>query len=204
MKLHGPAMSNNVFRPLAVARHLGLDVDVVPVNMPGGEHKGDAFLKLNPTGRIPVLEDGDYTLWESAAIVTYLAGQKPDAIYPDDARARATILSWGVWGVAHLARGVGPVQFNRVFKPMFGMGAGDEAAVMAGMAVYTAEAKVLEDRLQDSASGWLVGDGLTVADYDVGGWFLHAEASGLAMGPATTAWFARVSSQPAWELAKKG
>ncbi len=204
MKLHGPILSNNVQRPLLIARHLGLAVETVPVDMVKGEHKSDAYRALNPHGRIPVLVDGDYALWESEAIIHYLAAQKPDAIYPDDLKARSTILSWVVWGIAHLSRGISPVQFNRFFKPLFGMGEIDEVAVMNGLATYQAEAAVLEDRLEASTSGWLVGDGLTVADYDIAGWFLHAEAVALPVMPHTAQWLARVTAQPAWEASLKG
>ncbi len=203
MKIYGPVLSNNVFRPLLIAHHLGLPIETVPVNLPGGEHKGDAYRALNPHGRIPVLVDGDYALWESEAIIHYLASQKPDAFYPDDLKARSTILSWGVWGVSHLVRGIGPVQFNRVFKAMFGMGDPDHAAIEAGMAVFTAEAAVLEERLAATTHGWLVGENLSVADYDLAGWFLHAESAQLPIGHATAAWLAKVKSTPAWEAALK-
>lgn len=201
MKLHGNPLSNNVFRPLVIARHLGLDIEVVQVDLMKGEHKGPEYRKLNPYGRIPVLVDGDYTLWESVAIGQYLAGKKADPIWPDDHQARATITSWQVWGVAHLARGVGPVQWNRFFKAMMGLDEADEAAVAAGIAAYEPEAAVLEDRLAAN-DGWLVGHGLTLADYDVGGWFLHAKASALPVGPATTAWFDKLSALPAWSAAR--
>ncbi len=204
MKLYGPTLSNNVFRPLLIARHLGLSVETAAVNLPGGEHKGEAYRALNPHGRIPVLVDGDYALWESEAIIHYLAAHKPDAIYPESVQARSTILSWGVWGVAHLVRGIGPVQFQRVFKPMFGAGDPDEAAIEAGMTVYHAEAAVLEERLAGTTHGWLVGENLTVADYDIAGWFLHADAAGLPVAPATAAWLAKVKSTPAWEAALQG
>lgn len=204
MKLYGPTLSQNVFRPLLVARHLELDVEVVAVNLPGGEHKGEEYRKLNPFGRIPVLVDGDYQLWESLAISQYFASQAPNALWPDDIRARATIASWQAWSIAHLGRGIGMIQFQRLFKAMFGMGEPDEAIVAQGLTMFEAEVKVLEDRFADTGSGWLVGDGLTLADFDVGGWFLHAEATQLPMPPKTAAWVARLKALPAWNAAAKG
>lgn len=202
LKLYGPPLSNNVFRPLLIARHLGLPVEVVAVNMPGGEHKSPAYRALNPHGRVPALVDGDFALWESEAIVHYLAGLKDDAIYPADHAKRSLMLAWGVWGVAHLARGIGPVQFQKLFKAMFGMGAPDEAAIEQGLAAYQAEAAVLEEAL-GRGGGWLVGGALSVADFDVAGQFLHAEAIQLPLAPATAEWLARVQALPAWEAAKK-
>lgn len=91
MQLYGPVFSNNVFRPLAVARHLDLPVELKAVDLLQGEHKGDAFRAINPHARIPVLVDGEYRLWESSAIMIYLAEQTPSSLYPDDKRARATM-----------------------------------------------------------------------------------------------------------------
>jgi glutathione S-transferase len=201
MKLYGPPMSNNVFRPLLIARHLGLPVEVVAVNMPGGEHKSPEYRRHNPHGRVPTLVNGDFAIWESEAIVHYLAGLKDDPIYPADHARRSLMLAWGVWGVAHLGRGVSQVQFQKLFKAMFGMGAPDEAMIEQGTQTYAAEAATLEAALE-RGHGWLVGDALSVADYDVAGWFLHVEACGLPVHPLTADWLRRVKAMSAWEAAK--
>ena len=206
MQLYGPVFSNNVFRPLLVARHLGLPVEVKAVDLTQGEHKGEAFRAINPHGRIPVLVDGDYRLWESSAIMIYLAEQQPDPLYPDDKRARATIASWMFWNRSHLFRAVGTVQFERMVKGMFGRGPADEAVVAGALESFNAEMAVMEDRLKDAASHWLVGDGPTIADYDVAGAFMYADEIALPMAhyPLATAWLARVKALPAWAQAQKG
>ena len=206
MQLYGPAFSNNVFRPLMVARHLQLPVEVKALDLIKGEHKGAAFLALNPHGRIPVLVDGDYRLWESRAIMQYLAEQAPNDLWPDDKRARATIASWMFWTSGHLARAVGTVQFERMVKAMFGMGEADPALVDAALASYAAEMRVMEDRLKDGGHDWLVGGGPTLADIDVAGWFMYATEVGLPMEgyPLSVAWLARVKALPAWAEAMKG
>ena len=213
MQLYGPVFSNNVFRPLVVARHLGLPVEVKAVDLTQGEHKGEAFRAINPHGRIPVLVDGDYRLWESSAIMIYLAEQAPGPLYPDDKRARATIASWMFWNRSHLFRAVGtvpmadyPLQFERMVKGMFGRGPADEAIVATALESFHAEMAVMEDRLKDSASHWLVGDGVTIADYDVAGAFMYAAEIALPMDryPLSTAWLARVKALPAWAEALKG
>lgn len=206
MQLYGPAFSNNVFRPLLVARHLELLVELKAVDVMQGEHKGEAFLAINPHGRIPVLVDGEYRLWESSAIMIYLAEQKPSPLYPDDNRARATIASWMFWNRSHLFRHVGIIQFERMVKAMFGRGAADEAVVAPAVEAFDAEMAVMEDRLRDAASHWLVGDGVTIADYDVAGAFMYADeiALPLAHYPLAAAWLARVKALPAWAAAMKG
>jgi len=206
MQLYGPVFSNNVFRPLLVARHLELPVEVKAVDLMQGEHKGEAFRAINPHGRIPVLVDGDYRLWESSAIMIYLAEQVPGPLYPDDKRARATIASWMFWNRSHLFRAVGTIQFERMVKGMFGRGPADEAIVGTALEGFHAEMAVMEDRLKHAASHWLVGDGPTIADYDVAGAFMYANEIALPMAdyPLSVAWLARVKALPAWAEALKG
>ena len=206
MQLYGPVFSNNVFRPLLVARHLELPVEVKAVDLMQGEHKGEAFRAINPHGRIPVLVDGDYRLWESSAIMIYLAEQAPGPLYPDDKRARATIASWMFWNRSHLFRAVGTIQFERMVKGMFGRGPADEAIVGTALEGFHAEMAVMEDRLKHAASHWLVGDGPTIADYDVAGAFMYANEIALPMAdyPLSVAWLARVKALPAWAEALKG
>src|SRR5437879_10284276 len=55
----------------------------------------------SPTGRTPTLVDGDFVLWESNAIMQYVASHAPNTLWPDDARARADIVRWQSWQLAH-------------------------------------------------------------------------------------------------------
>lgn len=199
MKLYGPVFSQNVFRPLLVAKHLGIELELVPVAMREGAHKGPEFRCVNPFGRIPALSDGEFCLFESVAISQYIAGSTPNALWPEDARARAQITAWMVWGVTHLTRGIGPVQYNRLVKRLFGMGEPDESEIAAGTAAFNAEVAVLEDWLQ--TRDWLVGGALSLADLDVAGMFLHCDKIGLELGPKGTAWLERVKALPAWGAA---
>ena len=202
MQLYGPAFSNNVFRPLVVARHLGLDLELAAVDMRGGEHRSDAYRKLNPHSRIPVLVDGDYALWESPAIMHYLADQHPNELLPQDKRARATILSWQAWCASHFKGAVLPRQFEIMVKPMFGIGETDPAVVAKADKTFETESQPLEERLAAN-DGWLVGHGLTLADIDVAGVLLHADQIGLRLDhlPATSAWLGKVRALPAWQQA---
>ena len=65
MKLYYHPKSPNGTAVLAVAHELGIALDLQEVNLPGGEQKQSAFLRINPNGKVPVLEDGDFVLWES-------------------------------------------------------------------------------------------------------------------------------------------
>ena len=104
MKLYGFPHSPNTWKVRAVAAHLGLRLDFEFVDLTKGQSRTPAFLALNPTGRTPVLVDGDFKLWESNAIMQYLASRTTNSLWPDDARARADIMRWQSWQLAHWAK----------------------------------------------------------------------------------------------------
>ena len=74
MKLYNADFSPNTLRVRAVALELGIELDNVEVDIRKGDNRAEAFLKRNPNAKVQVLVDGDFVLWESRAICTYLAG----------------------------------------------------------------------------------------------------------------------------------
>ncbi len=89
---------------------------------------------------------------------------------------------------------------------MFGRGEADEALVAPALETFNTELAVMEDRLKDTASHWLVGNDVTIADYDVAGALMYADEIALPMAhyPLSSAWLARVKALPAWAAALKG
>jgi glutathione S-transferase len=91
MKLYGFPPSPNTWQVRALAAYLGVPLDFEFVDITKGVQRTPAFLALNPSGRTPVLVDGDFKLWETMAIMQYVAGKKPDALWPNDASGEAQI-----------------------------------------------------------------------------------------------------------------
>lgn len=198
MKLHSMHNSNNCRRVNATIQHLGLDVDVVEVNMP--DTKKPEYLALNPNGKVPTLIDGDLALWESRAIMQYLAAQKPDsALWPNDPKKRAEIARWQFWEASHLSRGTGAYAFEKLFKRIFMKQDADPAALAAGEKEWRTHAPILDAQLANRK--WLLGDELTLADFSVGACFSYARASGLPTSeyPHIEAWLGRLDEVPAWK-----
>src|SRR6516164_3388509 len=81
---------------------LGLECEIVPVDLSKGEQRTPQFLALNPFGRVPVLVDGDVTLWESHAILAYL-GEKTGKLWPTTAAGRADALRWLFFLAGHIS-----------------------------------------------------------------------------------------------------
>jgi glutathione S-transferase len=74
-------------------KELGIDCEIVPLDLAKGEQRQPDFLALNPFGRVPVLTDGDLTITESHAILAYL-GEKTGRLWPGSAGERAEALQW--------------------------------------------------------------------------------------------------------------
>ena len=201
MKLHNANLSPNALRVRAVIFELGLDVEIVDVDLRGGGNKTPDYLAMNPNGKVPVLEDGDFVVWESRAINAYLASLKPEAgLYPDDARKRALIDQWSYWQAIHLGPAIQRIAFERLLKPMFGMGEADETVIEQQMKELAQLLPVLDAAL--AGKDWVCGD-LSVADFALASVFVYRAPSRLSLDayPNIAAWLARMEARPAWQKA---
>ena len=130
MRLYQHPMSANARAATMTALHLEAPVELVYVDLQRGEQTQPPFLKMNPNHRVPVLEDGEFYLWESRAIMQYLAEKTPgQSLYPTDLRARADVNRWLFWAGQHFTPAVGIFFFENVVKPMIGRGAPDPGGV---------------------------------------------------------------------------
>ncbi len=77
MRLYHHPMSTNARRVLMTAHHLEVDLDLELIDLSKGEQNSPQFLQLNPNHRVPVLEHDGFVLWESYAIMQYLADTSP-------------------------------------------------------------------------------------------------------------------------------
>src|SRR5256885_2142070 len=95
MKLHTFVGSPHSHKAEAVVSHLGLDVQIVHHDLRGGELAGADYVALNPNAMVPLLVDGSFKLWESNAIMQYLADTAGDnSLFPRDPQIRADIARW--------------------------------------------------------------------------------------------------------------
>jgi glutathione S-transferase len=199
MKLYAFPPSPNTWKVRAVAAHLGIPLEMEFVDLFKGASRNPAFLAINPTGRTPALVDGDFKLGESAAIMQYLASQKPNSLWPDNARVRADIMRWQSWTLAHWSKDAcEPLLFQRLVKQLVNMGAPDEAVVAKGLENFNKEAAVLDAHL--ARQPYLVGKEITLADFSVAAPLFYAKEAGMPLGPYThiQEWFGRVSALPCW------
>lgn len=164
MVLHTFVGSPNGRKVETVIRHLGLPVEIVYHDFFQGALKTPEFLALNPNGKVPVLVDGPFVLWESNAIIQYLADRAgDDALFPRDPQARADVIRWLCWELGHFNKAFGTLGFEAVAKPKFGLGPTNPALVAWAQAELPRLAPVLEAHLAGRET--VVGDTVTLADY---------------------------------------
>lgn len=94
------------------------------------QHKTPEYLRVNPMGKVPTLVDGNFVLWESHAIMAYLADRKPGTtLFPADARSRADVNRWLFWTSAHRSANIAILVNQRVIEKLMSLGDPDPALV---------------------------------------------------------------------------
>jgi glutathione S-transferase len=200
MKLYGFAPSPNTWQVRALAAHLHMLLEFVALEFAKGDNRTPEFLAINPTGRTPALVDGDFRLWETLAIMQYVAGRKPNTLWPDDSRLRADIMRWQSWNLAHWNRDAfAPVLTERLVKKVFDLGPPDEAAIAKGTEAFDKEAKMLDTHL--AGRRYLASDNLTIADFAVAAPLFYVKQAELPLNRYANigGWFARISALPCWQ-----
>jgi glutathione S-transferase len=196
MKLYY-AETTNPRKACVVAKYLNSPVEFVHVDLRKGENRTPEFLALNPNGKVPVLETGGGSLWESNAIMCYLARIAESDLWPNDDR-QIEVMRWLSWDSQHFTRHAGSLYFQHIIKPAFGMGGPDPAVVEEATGFVKRFAAVLNDHL--SGRDYLVGNGLTVADFAVAITLPYAERARIPLAefPEIERWHGRLSELAAW------
>lgn len=193
--------SPRALKVLAVASHLGIDYAQRMVDLVKGDQKTPEYAELNPNMRMPTLKEGEYVLWESSAILQYLAMKKPEAgLLPSDERGRLDVTRWQFWDVAHWDPACATFMFEYIAKPLvLGINEPDEAALEKGIQQFHRIAKVLEGHLHGRS--FVTGDKLTLADFSIAAPLVYAEKAHLPLGEygEIRRWYAAIGALPAWQ-----
>lgn len=198
MILYGAPVSPFVRKVLAFATEKGVQLELVPIGL--GDQNPD-FLACSPFRKMPGFSDGDFSISDSTAIVTYLDTKYPDQpLIPADPENRARAIWFDEFADTILVSAAGPIFFNRVVSPKFMGKPGDDAAVAKGEADMTPVCDYLERIIPQS--GYLLGDALSLADISVASPFVNAAHAGYvpdAEGyPKLTAYLAAMHARPSF------
>lgn len=141
-------------------RELGLECEIVPVDLGKGEQRNPEFLAINPFGRVPVLVDGEFKLWDSHAILAYL-GEKTGRLWPSTAAGHADALRWLFFLAQHISPPAGDLAFNRIAARILGIPA-DEDAIARGEKALPGVIGIIDGHLTDHK--WMLGNDFSLVD----------------------------------------
>lgn len=201
MKLYNADLSPNALRVRAVANELGIELEIAQIDLRKGENKTEAYLALNPNGKVPTLVDDGFVLWESRAINAYLASLRPERqLYPDDRKKRAIVDQWSYWQAIHLGPAMQRVVFERVIKPKFGMGEPDETAIETQLKDLAQLLPILDAGL--AGQEWIAGD-LTLADFALASTFMYRVPGRVPLDetPNVSTWIDCLEARSSWQAA---
>jgi glutathione S-transferase len=196
IKLWGRRSSSNVQKVLWCCDELGIDYQQVDVGGPFGGTDTEAYGRLNPNRLVPTIEDGDFVLWESNAILRYLNDKYGDGrLLPTTAEGRAEADRWLFWDQSTLTRSVFPVFFAMVRTPQAER---DPAKLERDIAAAAKTLAILDGHLADKA--YVAGEAFGLGDIALGIWTHRWFALDITRPPLPKleAWYHRLTDRLAY------
>jgi glutathione S-transferase len=174
-----------------MCEELNLPYKHVPMDMGKKEHKGDAFLKLNPNGKIPAIVDGDFVLWESMAITNYLAKKYDSPLAGKTLEEEAIMQQWSYWAILDLQKPAIDWLIQEVFVP----------ADKKNPAVIENAKKIIPHYLQVLEKGLTGKEFLAASRFTVVNVLLGLKYD-LSEYPLVTKWMGRCADRAAYQKLK--
>lgn len=205
MRLYYHPLSTCFRRVLMTAHYLGAKLDLVVVDLAKGEQNSPEFLKLNPNHRVPVLDHDGFMLWESYAIMQYLADLTPgQTLYPADNQARADVNRWLFWCGQDFMPGIGILNWENSIKALIGIGPADPAEVTRGECLLIGAAKILDAHLVHQE--WICKSGLSLADFAIAAPLADQHRARLPVTnlPNLQRWLKQVQALDVWKSSEAG
>lgn len=201
MKLYTFPPSPNSIKVMALVHQLGLEPEVQVLDLTQHEASTPEFKAVNPNGMIPTLVDGEVTLWESNAILLYLAEKHGSPLYPTDFEQRTEMNRWLFWQVAHFGPAIGGVVWERVAPMFFKDHQTDHRALNQSLEKLARFAPILDDHLADRR--FVLGAEPCLADLALGAPLCHKEMGQLPVDSYQhmMQWFGRLMELPYFKKA---
>jgi len=190
-------------RPVVLfARESGIDLDYQIVDLFTGEQYKPEYSAINPSHQVPVLEDGDFRLTESSAILKYLADKVRSPAYPTDLQKRARVNERMDWLNTGFYR---DFSYGFLYPQIFAFMRRPDDVVQAGTLAWGKDKavgwlKVLDESLIGPRQAYLCGDEITIADYLGGMMVLGGEAIECRFGayPNISRWLGNLKRLKHW------
>lgn len=193
IKLHTFHLSTNGRKVHMALEEAKAAYEIVAVNLMKGEQKNPDYLKLNPNGKVPTFVDDGMVMWESIAILLYLAEKFPAAnLLPTAAAERARAFQWLVWQPTTFGAPASTLFRQMRFTPEDKR---DQKVIDQARAEVTKNAEILSGGLQ--GRDYLAGT-FSVADMALMPYLYVLAELGVAQPPAVDAYYKRLAARPSW------
>lgn len=199
MRLYHNPLSSNARRVLLTASHLGIKLEEVLIDFASDDDRR-RLLEVNPCGKVPALEDDGLALWESNAIIQYLADKVgADALYPKELKARADVNRWMFFAAQHFSPAIGILTWEYLWKKLVTGQGPDPVEVAKGETLVHEHAAILDKHFAHHQ--WASGDHLTLADFALAAPLMYLGRANIPIEQYThlLAWFERIKQVPAWQ-----
>jgi glutathione S-transferase len=189
IRLHTTQFSGHGHRVKLFLTLLDLPFETIELNMRAGDNRRPEYLQLNPFGQLPASEDGDTVLFDSNAILVYLAKRYGDPSWlPDDALGAAAVQRWLSLAAGQIAYGPCAARLVTVFGAPLDLETAQKIAVK------------LFDVLDAELAGkrFAAGDNVTIADIAAYTYIAHAPEGGISLEPYPNlrGWLSRIEALP--------
>lgn len=208
MKLYYHPVSTACRPVMLLAAESGLALEFKLVDLFTGEHLQAPYLAINPSHQVPVLEDGDFRLTESSAILKYLAEKTNSPAYPSELRRRARVNEMMDWFNTGFYRDFG---YGFVYPQVLPHLKRPDDKVQAAVIAWAQDKtrgwmKILDENLIGPDNPWLCGGEITIADYFGASILTLGEVVRLDYSPYPniTRWLANMKARPAWAKVNEG
>ena len=161
LTIYGSDLSGPAIKVRLVASYLGLEHKWQLINLREGEQKQEWFLKINPVGKVPAMDDNGFRLFESNAICKYLCEKSNSSLYPKDLKNHAIVEQWIDFISSHLVVHLMTVAFSRIFAPLFNRPINEQSLVDA-LKFLDQYFPIIEQQLAQHA--FIAGNQISLAD----------------------------------------
>ncbi|MFM0502890.1 glutathione S-transferase family protein [Paraburkholderia caffeinilytica] len=189
IRLHTTLLSGHGHRVKLFLSLLDLPFEVIELNMAAGDNRRPDYLKLNPFGQVPTIEDGETVLFDSNAILVYLAKRYGDPSWlPEDALGAAAVQRWLSLAAGQIAYGPCAARLVTVFGAPLNL---DTAQKIAFKLFDVLDAEL-------AGKNFAAGDRVSIADIAAHTYIAHAPEGGISLEPYPNiqAWLRRVEALP--------
>ena len=176
LTIYGSDLSAPANKVRFAANAMGIKYEYRRIDLRAGEHLKPEFLAVNPVGKVPVIDDGGFKMFESNAIMRYLADKNNSPLFPKDVKERAVVEMWLDFGSMHVGVALSKVIYNRLFAPLRNTLV-DENSLNEGLKFLDRFLPVVDGQL--AKNRYIAGAGLTLADINLLALFDPCEIAGI-------------------------